>query len=243
MSWRLAGSLVALRSEVDARWPARSRRSDGAIGDPAHAARASRHNKNRFGVVTALDITHDPASGCDVHAVARQVARDPHPELEYIISDRQIASRPSWTWRAYRGDNPHTAHAHFAVGRGPDADPRPPYDSTQPWGIADTGGLTVADIDKLLARLSHLDDHLHQNRDRIDRLAADVDMVKRELRQTAETMVAQHAELRRNTRRAAVAAGYPPELVEGAHTVVEDGVDASRLPVMRVERVAVPADQ
>lgn len=137
MGWRLARSLETLRTEFNAAYPLRSKASDGTIGDPAHASRASRHNKNRYDVVTALDITHDPSSGCDVHAIARRLAKDPHPELAYIISNGQIASRPDFTWRSYGGSNPHTAHAHFAVGVGPDSDPRPPYDSTQPWGVRD----------------------------------------------------------------------------------------------------------
>ena len=137
MAWRLAASLVTLRSEVNAWAPARSKASDGTIGDPAHASRASRHNPNRYGVVTALDITHDPANGCDVHALARRLVRRPHPELAYVISNRQISSRSAgWAWRPYTGSNAHTVHAHFAVGVGPDSAPEPPYDSTAPWGVA-----------------------------------------------------------------------------------------------------------
>lgn len=138
--WRLAQSLAVLRLEFDAAWPNRNTASDGTIGDPAHAARASRHNPNRYGVVCALDITHDPDRGVDVHALARaHVAAGPHPELAYIVSDRQIASRQyGWRWRDYAGSNPHTSHAHFAVGVGPDRDPQPPYDSTRPWNIATT---------------------------------------------------------------------------------------------------------
>jgi hypothetical protein len=136
VSWRLAGCLVVLRDEFDRLAPNRSKRSDGTIGDPAHAARASRHNKNRYGVVTALDITHDPANGCDVHAIARRIVLDPHDELDYVISDGQIASRPDFRWWPYDGSNPHTSHAHFGVGQGPDRDPRPPYDSTAPWGVS-----------------------------------------------------------------------------------------------------------
>jgi hypothetical protein len=136
MAWRLAKSLVQLRSEFDAAYPGRSKRSDGTIGDAAHRNRASRHNPNRYDVVCALDITHDPASGCDVHRIAREHVRDPHPELAYVISNGQVASRSrGFRWVTYTGSNPHTLHAHFAVGVGPDSDPMPPYDSTQPWGI------------------------------------------------------------------------------------------------------------
>lgn len=141
MVWRIARSLSTLRTEINAWAPNRSRISDGTIGDPAHQARASRHNPNRHGVVTALDITHDPKGGCDIHALARRLVKTPHPELEYVISDGQIAKRRTgFKWERYTGSNPHTRHAHFAVGRGTDADPQPPYDSTQPWGVKPTSG-------------------------------------------------------------------------------------------------------
>jgi hypothetical protein len=134
---RLAKSLAVLRDEFNAAFPNRSKRSDGWIGDPAHAARASRHNPNNAGVVCAIDITHDPASGCDVHAIARRLVKHPHPELEYVISNGQVAKRRTgFAWERYRGSNPHTQHAHFAVGVGPDSEPRPPYDSTVAWGVA-----------------------------------------------------------------------------------------------------------
>jgi hypothetical protein len=134
---RLAKSLVTLRDEVNAAAPGRKRASDGWLGDQAHAARASRHNPNAADVVTALDITHDPDGGVDIHAFARRHVANPHPDLEYIISNGQVARRSGdWEWRQYGGASPHTLHAHFAVGRGPDSEPREPYDTTSPWGFA-----------------------------------------------------------------------------------------------------------
>lgn len=137
MAWRLAKSLVTLRAELDAFAPHRNKASDGTIGNQEHAARASRHNPNGAGVVTALDITHDPAGGCDIHAICRQqIVVHPHPDLEYVISNRMVAARDhGWTWRPYSGKDDHTHHAHFGVGRGPDSNPVGPYDDTTPWGI------------------------------------------------------------------------------------------------------------
>lgn len=136
MAWRLARSLEVLRAEFNALAPDRSKASDGTKGDPAHAARASRHNPNNAGVVCALDITHDPDNGCDVHAIARRLVQNPHPDLEYVISNGQVARRTTgWVWSRYTGANPHTLHAHFAVGRGPDSEPTGPYDDTSPWGF------------------------------------------------------------------------------------------------------------
>lgn len=137
MAWRLAQSLDTLRDEVNGFAPTRSKASDGTIGDPAHASRASRHNPNRYNVVTALDLTHDPAGGCDIHAIARRLVKDPHPELAYIISNAQVAKRTTgFQWVPYTGSNPHRLHAHFAVGVGPDSDPLPPYDSLLSWGVS-----------------------------------------------------------------------------------------------------------
>ena len=72
MSYRIAKSLGLLAATVNAAAPNRSKASDGWIGDASHAARKSDHNPNRTpgdgipdGVVCALDITHDPANGCD----------------------------------------------------------------------------------------------------------------------------------------------------------------------------------
>jgi hypothetical protein len=136
VAWRLAGSLVVLRDQINAHAPQRSRASDGTIGDAAHASRCSRHNPNDFGVVTALDITHDPARGCDIHAIADHIRRNPHPELSYLISLGRIAGRSTgWAWHRYTGSNPHNIHVHFGVGQGSDCEARPPYDSPAPWNI------------------------------------------------------------------------------------------------------------
>lgn len=134
--WRLARSLGVLRDECNAYAPHRKKTADGTIGNAAHAARASRHNPNNAGVVCALDITHDPAGGMDTYAVARRLVLHPHPDLCYIISNRQISSRPDWKWLSYSGTSPHTGHMHVAVGVGPDSEPRPPYDDTMPWGVS-----------------------------------------------------------------------------------------------------------
>ena len=135
-SWRLAKSLEVLRDEVNSMAPNRSKASDGTIGDPAHVARASRHNPNDAGVVCAIDITHDPANGCDIHALARSLVTNPHPNLEYVISNGEVAKRRTgFVWEAYTGSNKHNKHVHFAVGVGKDAEPGQPYDDTTSWGV------------------------------------------------------------------------------------------------------------
>ena len=155
MAWRLADSLEVLRAEVNDLAPNRSKASDGTLGDPAHASRPSRHNPNDDGVVCALDLTDDPLNGCDIHAIARRIARNPHPELAYIISNGEVWKRSTGGWEAYTGTSPHTHHAHFGVGVGPDSEPRPPYDSNQTWGIAQEEDDMYSDADRQAATNRH----------------------------------------------------------------------------------------
>lgn len=136
MSWRAARSLLTLRSEVDARWPRRSKASDGMLGDSQHASRPSDHNPNSAGVVRAIDIT---AAGIDAAWYAehlRALGASGHPALRnggVVIYNRRIASSTrGWAWRPYTGANPHTSHIHTSVSRDATG-----YDSTAPWGITD----------------------------------------------------------------------------------------------------------
>jgi hypothetical protein len=98
--------------------PRRSRLSDGSIGDAAHSARSSDHNPYA-GYVHALDITHDPRRGMDIHAHARNIAARHDARIEYIISNWQIWERETGRWRKYTGTNGHTKHAHFSVRHTP----------------------------------------------------------------------------------------------------------------------------
>ncbi|MFC4335174.1 peptidoglycan-binding domain-containing protein [Salininema proteolyticum] len=143
MSWRLANSLVRLRDEIDALAPGRSKRSDGTIGDPAHQGTDSDHNPNAQNVVCALDITHDPGAGVDIDALTDHLVHPDkrHSNLKYVIANRLIAGiHTGWEWWTYRGSNPHTAHMHISVGRGPDGSSGQPYDDANSWKIADPGG-------------------------------------------------------------------------------------------------------
>lgn len=118
--WVLAPSLVALEAEADRVAPGRSVRSDGSIGDHAHAVRKSDHNPQESGAVDyvdAIDITHDPRSGMDIHARLRTIAARRDPRVDYLISNGRIWSlaRASEGWRPYTGSNPHTGHGHISV--------------------------------------------------------------------------------------------------------------------------------
>jgi hypothetical protein len=133
MTWRLARSLEVLRDQINTAAPSRSKKSDGTIGDVAHASRSSDHNPHvrdgAVGVVTAIDITHDPANGVDCHAIAETLRAAGDVRLEIIIWDRRIWNpQISPKWRPYSGSNPHTKHIHISV-----RETKNLYDDARPW--------------------------------------------------------------------------------------------------------------
>lgn len=136
MDWRPANSLVQLRSQVNQIAPNRSKASDGTIGDAAHQGRDSDHNPwiidAGVGVVSAIDITHDPVHGCDCQSIVDALVASQDKRIKYIIWNRQIVSSTNkpWTWRAYSGANPHNKHFHLSVK--PD---KAFYDNTDAWSI------------------------------------------------------------------------------------------------------------
>lgn len=129
MTWNLAPSLSNLRNEVNARWPDRSKASDGTIGDSAHSARVSDHNPNSRGSVNAIDITSRGINTGDLIAAAKR-----HPSVRYIIHDRTIMNRDIGSFRArrYSGSNPHTQHVHISIYQSAAAE-----NNTTPWGLSD----------------------------------------------------------------------------------------------------------
>lgn len=111
--WYLAPSLVALRTEINRRWPNRDKSSDGAIGDASHQARKSEHNPDwdAGGVVRAIDVDND---GIDVQALLDATIGD--QRVWYVIWDRHIYSRTyNWQKRPYDGASPHTEHIHISI--------------------------------------------------------------------------------------------------------------------------------
>lgn len=137
MTWRLAKSLETLRAQINAAYPRRLKSSDGTIGDAAHASRNSDHNPwvkdGATGVVTALDITHDPANGVDIQKLADALVASRDSRIKYIVANGRIVSgtgqgNTAWQWRAYSGANKHTKHIHISV-----KPEKVAYDSTTPW--------------------------------------------------------------------------------------------------------------
>jgi hypothetical protein len=140
--WRVAGSLLVLRGEIDRRWPERDKTSDGTIGDAAHATHESDHNPfivddEGIGVVRALDVDVDGINAAQLAEHLRQLGKKGDERLNgkgYVIFNRRIASEvQDWTWRQYNGENPHTSHVHVSVSRTAD----PGYDSLGGWGVLD----------------------------------------------------------------------------------------------------------
>ena len=123
MSWRVARSLEQLRDGINDAYPNRSKASDGTIGDPRHQSTDSDHNPwvrdGGVGVVTALDITHDPAHGCDCNEIVAALLASRDPRIKYVIWNRTMwrsyekPGIPKWTPSPYRGSNAHDHHFHL----------------------------------------------------------------------------------------------------------------------------------
>lgn len=115
--WYTSPSLVALRREIDSRWPNRSRISDGVIGDSRHGRTTNSHNPvgasngpryGARGAVHAMDIT---AAGIDVQKLLNAVIGD--SRVWYVIHGGKIWSRTyGWAPRTQVGD-PHNTHVHI----------------------------------------------------------------------------------------------------------------------------------
>ncbi len=114
MSWHLAPSLVGLQKEINAKWPKRSKKRDGTIGNAAHKATKSDHNPNSRGSVNAIDITYP---GVDADVIISAVKK--HPSASYVIFNKKIWSAShKWVPRPYTGANPHTTHLHISIKQG-----------------------------------------------------------------------------------------------------------------------------
>lgn len=137
--WRVARSLFVLRDQIDARFPNRSRITDGYIGDNDHQNTTSDHNPWYGGIVTAADWTHDPRSGFDIDRFTDELAAGKDPRIKYIIANRWIldsrAQYNPWKWVRYNGSNPHTSHVHVSVMA------TPICDAMHWWNVPMLGGV------------------------------------------------------------------------------------------------------
>jgi hypothetical protein len=117
---KLSKAAEQLRSEINAKYPTRDKRSDGWIGDTAHNARKSDHNPDKQGWVRAIDIDSDLIKGSSKESwlLAEQIktiALKGDKRVSYIIHQHRIASPiKNWAWRVYKGSNPHVSHLHIS---------------------------------------------------------------------------------------------------------------------------------
>ena len=122
---RLVAGGVTLRNQVNKRWPKRDKRSDGWIGDKAHASRQSDHNPDSRGLVHALDIDADldPKDPGAAQRLANQIvayAASGIPganRIKYVVFNDQIASgayaKSMWKWRGSGYGHMHHIHVSF----------------------------------------------------------------------------------------------------------------------------------
>lgn len=161
MAWRKAFSLDTLLAEVNAAYPGRDKRTDGAIS--GYPGSISSHNVNSQGVVCALDITTGNYPGginsAQGQALAEQVRiaiRDqprgiPAYPIHYMEPPYVPTPGPyiatvngNWAWAPYGGSDIHKSHLHVSVdwdiytGGAPSG--QADYDTTLPWGITTLAG-------------------------------------------------------------------------------------------------------
>jgi hypothetical protein len=79
-----------------------------------------------------MDITNDPADGCDAQALVNALVTSRDPRIKYLIWNRRKVSSSvqPWVWRKYTGQNPHNKHCHVSV-----KSDKANYDSTADWHI------------------------------------------------------------------------------------------------------------
>ena len=147
MTYRLARSLDKLFAQVNAAAPNRSKASDGWIGNNVHAGQGSDSDHNPWfvfgnvGIVTAIDITHDPAHGCDVWEIAQAISASRDHRLKYMIYTGGVGGNPGilsqtvspWVWRVRAYDD-HPHHLHISVNSN-SAD----FDSVSSWSLSRSG--------------------------------------------------------------------------------------------------------
>jgi peptidoglycan hydrolase-like protein with peptidoglycan-binding domain len=146
MGWRVAKSLLHLREQVNSKAPNRDKSSDGTIGDASHQSRSSDHNPwvtdGGMGVVTAMDISNDPAHKVVSRDIAETLRKSKDKRIKYVISNKQIFNSETWQWRPYTGPNPHIAHCHISV-----KSEKSRYDDEKDWPLPPAlSGQTPVDL-------------------------------------------------------------------------------------------------
>lgn len=146
MAWKAGAGVLALRDQVNKRFPKRDKASDGIKASSSHTVRNpnSDHEPNKNGYVLALDIDEDFGAKGDNMRLANQLrelakAGKDGGRIKYVIYEDKIASGTSNNW-AWRGSGyGHTKHIHVSFTSKAEKDgspfPLPIFDvkPTQQW--------------------------------------------------------------------------------------------------------------
>jgi hypothetical protein len=173
MAWRNTAAAETLREQVNKRWPGRDKRSDGTIGDTAHAARKSDHNPDSRGWVHAIDIDADldPNDRRAAERLATDLinyARSGKPgsdRIKYVVYNNRIASGTYadqfWTWRPGAWGHEHHIHVSFttAAERDGSAFPLPVFATARPlpvvsWSKLRAGKPASPDVERVQRALN-----------------------------------------------------------------------------------------
>lgn len=143
---RLAKSLDVLIDDIEKKFPDRDRHNDGTLGDERHRALGDKSDHNPhvhhdgLGIVTALDITHDPEHGFDAQVFADSLREHKDHRIKYVIFNGRIFSSTvaPWLWRdRNQGPGDHSEHVHISVVDDPAL-----YDDPSPW-VYDLSGAVI----------------------------------------------------------------------------------------------------
>ncbi len=157
MSWRVCPALAVLANQVDARFPTRSKLSDGTIGDAAHRSRKSDHNPDPDESVNARDWTDDPSVGFSVKQFAAELIAADDARLRYMILGQKIWLRGvGWTryggafhrhlhTSIYHDERENDTRAWKIPMLGAPVDPSPLHFPTSPQEDDDMPGFLVSD--------------------------------------------------------------------------------------------------
>lgn len=162
MAWRAMNSLLVLRDQVNQLAPNRTKGADGLVADANHSTTSDHYPHPVTGVgdemVTALDLTHDPANGFDSYRFADVLRSHRDPRIKYVISNKRIFSsytsssgRLPWVWGTYTGTDPHTNHVHISVLDAPIGDLK------TPWNLEGFMALTDDELNRIALKVWNWD--------------------------------------------------------------------------------------